>query len=93
MKPTEALLAARIADIIGKPVDDVIPSYKANKEKGWERLQKIWESNQALRNSTHLKEKKENRTMVVVMGMETVKAKEKRRDRSVLLSPYSRWLS
>ncbi|MFT5780490.1 MAG: hypothetical protein ACI837_003452 [Crocinitomicaceae bacterium] len=40
MKPAEALLAAKIADIVNKPIGTVADSYKANKDKGWGQIAK-----------------------------------------------------
>lgn len=35
LEPVEIILAKDIADIVNKPIDDVVVSYKKNKEKGW----------------------------------------------------------
>lgn len=40
LQPAEIELAGRIGVIIGKPIDNVITSYRANKEKGWGELAK-----------------------------------------------------
>lgn len=35
LEPVEIILAKDIADIVNKPIDDVVVSYKKNKDKGW----------------------------------------------------------
>ena len=35
MEPVEIILAKDIADIVQKPLEDVVSSYKVNKDKGW----------------------------------------------------------
>lgn len=35
LKPAETLMAFEVADIVDKPVGDVVNTYKANKGKGW----------------------------------------------------------
>ena len=35
MAPAEIVLAKDIADIVGKPLDNVVSSYRVNKDKGW----------------------------------------------------------
>lgn len=40
MQPAEVWLATKIAEIIKKPVDTVVSSYKVNKDKGWGEIAK-----------------------------------------------------
>jgi hypothetical protein len=40
MKPAEALLTVKIAEIAKKPIDSVVDSYKVNKDKGWGQIAK-----------------------------------------------------
>jgi len=35
MEPAEIILAKDVADAVNKPIDTVVDSYKANKDKGW----------------------------------------------------------
>jgi hypothetical protein len=35
MEPAEIILAKDIADIVKKPIDEVVSVYKVNKDKGW----------------------------------------------------------
>jgi hypothetical protein len=40
MEPAEIVLAKDISIIVNKPIDDVVTSYKANKDKGWGQIAK-----------------------------------------------------
>ncbi|PCJ28329.1 MAG: hypothetical protein COA97_01470 [Flavobacteriales bacterium] len=40
MEPAEIILAKNISIIINKPMDDVVASYKINKDKGWGQIAK-----------------------------------------------------
>lgn len=40
MEPAEIILANDIANIAKKPLDDVVNSYKTNKDKGWGQIAK-----------------------------------------------------
>ena len=40
MEPAEIVLAKDISVIVNKPIDDVISSYKVNKDKGWGSIAK-----------------------------------------------------
>ena len=40
MEPAEIIIAKDIADIVEKPIDDVVSSYKVNKDKGWGHIAK-----------------------------------------------------
>lgn len=40
MEPAEIVIAKDIADIVNKPLEDVVSSYKVNKDKGWGQIAK-----------------------------------------------------
>ncbi len=40
LEPAEIILAKDISDIVNKPIDDVVSSYKKNKDKGWGQVAK-----------------------------------------------------
>lgn len=66
MEPAEVVLANEISQIVEKPIDNVVSSYKVNKEKGWGAIAKDMgikpgsEEFHQLKNMT--KPKKENKS-------------------------------